>query len=189
MCSRYSLDETVCTWLAIHSHGTLTTKSGDIRPNETVPVLIAGNRQPLAVPMAWGMKREDIGALVINARSETLWEKPLFRNAIKNRRCLAPASCFYEWDSEKHRATFHGEAANLLFMAAIYQDHPGGSRFAIITAPADEAVRPVHNRMPVLISEDLIGAWLLDAAKAKDILAKSRVPLTREQSAEQMSLW
>ena len=108
MCSRYGLDESVNQWLATRDFGTAATNSRDIHPNETAPVLMASGRQIVAVPMVWGMKHEVTGALVINARSETLWEKPMFRRCIQSRRCLVPAACFYEWDNEKHRATFHG---------------------------------------------------------------------------------
>ena len=126
---------------------------------------------------------------IINARKETIWEKPSFRHLIQNRRCLLPASCFYEWDSEKHKATLSGKDDEMLFLAGVYQAEPEGGRFVIITAPADETVRPIHDRMPVRIPESLISAWLSDADSAKELLDSATVPLRREQAVEQMSLW
>ena len=69
------------------------------------------------------------------------------------------------------------------------QQEAEGGRFVIITAPADETVRPIHDRMPVRIPESLISAWLSDAESAKELLDSATVPLRREQAVEQMSLW
>jgi putative SOS response-associated peptidase YedK len=137
--------------------------------------------------VTWGIQGKS--GLIINARKETIWEKPSFRHLIQNRRCLLPASCFYEWDSEKHKATLSGKDDEMLFLAGVYQAEPEGGRFVIITAPADETVRPIHDRMPVRIPESLISAWLSDADSAKELLDSATVPLRREQAVEQMSLW
>ena len=75
----------------------------------------------------------------------------------------------------------------MLFLAGVYQAEPEGGRFVIITAPADETVRPIHDRMPVRIPESLISAWLSDAESAKELLDTATVPLRRKQAVEQMS--
>ena len=160
---------------------------GDIRPGERAPVIIAGRPKPLVVPMAWGIQGR--GGLVINARAETVWEKPAFRRLIQNRRCLLPASCFYEWDSGKHKVTLYGQETDVLFLAGVYQSDADGGRFVIITAPADETVRPIHDRMPVRIPEALVEDWLANANRAREILDTATVPLRREQAVEQMRLW
>ena len=189
MCGRYSSDEKVNTWITNRCQ--LPTDNilrvGDIRPGERAPVIIAGKTKPRIVPMTWGIQGN--GSLIINARKETLWEKPTFRNLIQHRRCLLPASCFYEWDSGKHKAAFYGENADILFLAGVYQAETDGGRFVIITAPADETVKPIHDRMPVRIPERLILDWLSDTERAKEILNTATVPLRREQAVEQMSLW
>ena len=77
----------------------------------------------------------------------------------------------------------------MLFLAGVYQAEPDGGRFVIITAPADETVRPIHDRMPVRIPEHLVMDWLSNAELAKEILDSATVPLRREQAVEQMSLW
>ncbi|MBQ4422413.1 MAG: SOS response-associated peptidase family protein [Schwartzia sp.] len=189
MCGRYGADEKVNTWIASRCQTSSDNilRVGDIRPGERTPAIIMGRSKPLVVPMTWGIQGKS--GLIINARKETIWEKPSFRHLIQNRRCLLPASCFYEWDSEKHKATLSGKDDEMLFLAGVYQAEPEGGRFVIITAPADETVRPIHDRMPVRIPESLISAWLSDADSAKELLDSATVPLRRKQAVEQMSLW
>ena len=189
MCGRYSANEKVNDWLNIRcrckADGIL--RVGDIRPGERTPVIIAGHPAPLVVPMTWGIQGK--GGLIINARKETLWEKPTFRHLIEHRRCLVPASCFYEWDSGKHKATLCGKDNDILFLAGIYQADADGGRFAIITEPADDVVKPIHDRMPVRIPETLVSDWLSDKERTAVILETASVPLCREQREEQLSLW
>ena len=189
MCGRYGADEKVNTWIASRCQTSSDNilRVGDIRPGERTPAIIMGRSKPLVVPMTWGIQGKS--GLIINARKETIWEKPSFRHLIQNRRCLLPASCFYEWDSEKHKATLSGKDDEMLFLAGVYQAEPEGGRFVIITAPADETVRPIHDRMPVRIPKSMISAWLSDADSAKELLDSATVPLRREQAVEQMSLW
>ena len=189
MCGRYGADEKVNTWIASRCQTSSDNilRVGDIRPGERTSAIIMGRSKPLVVPMTWGIQGKS--GLIINARKETIWEKPSFRHLIQNRRCLLPASCFYEWDSEKHKATLSGKDDEMLFLAGVYQAEPEGGRFVIITAPADETVRPIHDRMPVRIPESLISAWLSDADSAKELLDSATVPLRREQAVEQISLW
>ena len=74
-------------------------------------------------------------------------------------------------------------------LAGFYQADADGERFAIITEPTDDVVKPIHDRMPVRIPERLILDWLSDTERAKEILNTATVPLRREQAVEQMSLW
>ena len=66
--------------------------------------------------MTWGFERKCTGGLTINARMETLWQRPMFAYSIQSRRCILPASQFYEWDADKHKATFCGANDELLFI-------------------------------------------------------------------------
>ncbi len=189
MCGRYNTDSKVNDWIieycSLPSESVL--RVGDIRPGERTPVIIAGKSKPLIVPMTWGIQGN--GNLIINARKETLWEKPTFQHLIQHRRCLLPASCFYEWDSGKHKVTLYGKDDNMLFLAGVYQPEADGGRFVIITAPADETVKPIHDRMPVRIPEALIDEWLSNPERTREILEMASTPLYREQEEEQLSLW
>ncbi|MCR5030619.1 MAG: SOS response-associated peptidase [Selenomonadaceae bacterium] len=189
MCGRYSANDKVNDWIVeyciLPSDNVL--RVSDIRPGERAPVIVAGTTKPFIVPMTWGIQGS--GSLIINAQKETLWEKPTFRNLIQNRRCLLPSSCFYEWDSGKHKVTLYGKDDDMLFLAGIYQPEADGRRFVIITAPADETVKPIHDRMPVRIPKTLINEWLSNNERTREILDMASTPLYREQEEEQLSLW
>ena len=77
----------------------------------------------------------------------------------------------------------------MLFLAGVYQPEADGGRFVIITAPADETVKPIHDRMPVRIPEALIDEWLSNPERTREILEMASTPLYREQEEEQLSLW
>ena len=189
MCGRYSADDKVNDWIA--EYCSLPSESvlrvGDIRPGERAPVIVAGKSKPLIVPMTWGIQGN--GSLIINARKETLWDKPTFRHLIEHRRCILPASCFYEWDSGKHKAALYGKDCDILFLAGIYQADADVGRFVIITEPANKIVKPIHDRMPVRIPEKFIDEWLSNTEQTREILGMASTPLRREQAVEQMTLW
>jgi putative SOS response-associated peptidase YedK len=148
----------------------------DIRPTQTIAVVRSGEDARVLVPMRWGFMPDwyahwDDGPLLINARSETIAEKPAFRAACRARRCLIPANGFYEWQSVPHGKRVHhlapeGEA--LFGFAGIWQQ--GRSKegrmmdtVAIVTCAAPEPLSHIHARMPVVIPEDGYGLWLGEA--------------------------
>jgi putative SOS response-associated peptidase YedK len=105
----------------------------------------------------------------INARSETVREKPAFRKAFEARRCIVPADGFYEWRRDGKVKTpfwFHPTEGKLLRFAGLYEtwkDPNTGHQlrtFAILTTPANDVVGPVHDRMPAILSAEDMGAWL-----------------------------
>ena len=204
MCSRYGIDEKAAQWMRgycnvhhVHyeqnehlEHYVQTVHDvQDVHPNDIAPVLIGRPTQPAIVPMTWGFERKCTGGLTINARMETFWQRPMFAYSIQSRRCILPASQFYEWDADKHKATFCGANDELLFLAGIYRNYGATPRFVIITQPADEVMMPVHDRMPVRIPEVLIDDWLYDDTHTHEILETATVPLVRNQATTQLSLW
>jgi putative SOS response-associated peptidase YedK len=120
---------------------------------------------------SWAKKEhlEKMGSkLLINARGETVGEKPTFRSAFKRRRCLVPANGFYEWRTEKGaRQPYlvqHGDK-ELIAFAAIWEtalDPDGGEvdTSAIITTAAGADIAPLHNREPVVIDPKNFDLWL-----------------------------
>ena len=74
-------------------------------------------------------------------------------------------------------------------LAGFYQADADGERFAIITEPTDDVVKPIHDRMPVRIPEALIDEWLSNTERTREILDMASTPLRREQEEEQLSLW
>ena len=105
MCSRYSIDEKTAQWMRGYcnehlEHYVQTIHDvQDVHPNDIAPVLIGSPGLPAIVPIAWGFERKCTGGLTINARMETLWQRPMFSYSIQSRRCILPASQFYEWDA------------------------------------------------------------------------------------------
>jgi len=125
--------------------------------------------------LLWGLKphwfKQDQGDYkMINARAETMFDKPAFRAAARKRRCLIPASCFYEWQKQEQGARqpycIRPGKGDLFAFAGIWEyTEVSGSEdvsftCAIVTTRASEAVQPLHNRMPVIISRDSYGLWL-----------------------------
>lgn len=128
--------------------------------------------------MRWGFipswyKKPNDGPLLINARSETIAEKPAFRHACRERRCVMIASGFYEWtkDSEGTRYPWYitrQDGAPLIF-AAIWQDWDAGDdalrTCACVTTGANAAMSAIHHRMPVILESDQVGLWLGEQGK------------------------
>jgi len=157
----------------------------NIAPSQPVLAVIAGgggsgagggNR---ATHFQWGLvpswaKDPAIGAKMINARAETVADKPAFRAAFRRRRCLIPASGFYEWQSQPGNGERGGPKqpfwiaaadGGLLAFAGLWERWQGadGSELetcSIVTTEANAALRPIHHRMPVILAPADLEAWL-----------------------------
>jgi putative SOS response-associated peptidase YedK len=126
------------------------------------------------VPARWGLvprwaKDPSVGYKMINARAETLAERPAYRDAFLKRRCVLPADGFYEWHGDKGQRRpiwFHRPDRPLLLMAGLYegwQDPDSGecrTTFTIITTAASPPVAAIHPRMPALLNRESIDEWL-----------------------------
>jgi len=147
---------------------------GEIFPSQIVPVIVNEPDYGVTVrPMKWGFPRVGGGGLVINSRSEKTDVTPMFQKAARERRCLVPASCFFEWRRTSGRKTKDkfafrpDDGEPLMYMAGVYGQFLGGfagggfDGFAILTREADEQMLPYHNRMPVILTDEgLKKAWL-----------------------------
>lgn len=173
----------------------LQLRRGEICPGDCAAVL-AVNRggEPSAFPMRWGFTMDK--RLLINARCETAQEKPVFRDGIRNRRCLIPASAYFEWDhrvrpSPKYR--FSIPEAPFLYLAGLYRYEEGCTWpvFTVLTRDAAPEVACFHDRMPVIIPGNLTGAWLDRDQAAQPLLDTAVTQLTWQRepgSAEQLSM-
>jgi putative SOS response-associated peptidase YedK len=156
-------------------------KNGEIFPGDTAAVLIAndsGNGSPCL--MEWGLPKWDGKGLIINARAETVNEKPIFRELLKSWRCLVPATGYFEWekqedskDKTKHLLKLGN--SKMLYMAGIYNkiiDAAGAEQqvFTILTTEANESVRKIHDRMPLILEGENRKIWLGDGILALKIL-------------------
>jgi putative SOS response-associated peptidase YedK len=158
----------------------------NVAPTQPVAVLRdADNRRIEA--FKWGLipswaKDPEIGSRMINARSETLSEKPSFRSAFARRRCLVLADGFYEWDKISARKGaktpyhIHLKDRKLMTFAGlweVWQPKEGEPVYSctIITCPANELVGKLHDRMPVILSPEDRWAWVGASANAGELQA------------------
>lgn len=161
---------------------------GDIRPSETSVIIRGSNKQSLNVEvMRWGYKQISGSGLIINARAESAIDKPLFRDSILQRRCVIPASGFYEWNRQKEKVTFKRTDDAVLYMAGFYQRYEQGNRFVILTTGANDSMKPIHDRMPVVLEKAEMEDWIYNTAFMEYALKRIPVELTREQEYEQQS--
>ncbi len=195
MCGRYTLtrhdilvDELQAS-LGDTAQGEWWKARFNVAPTQPAPVVILRDDGRSIEMMRWGLMphwSRKPGArppLMINARVETLAEKSVFRDALQRRRCLVPADGFFEWKREgegksatKQPLYFHPRSSSRLFcMAGLWAksrtDAGEQLSFTIITGPPNDLVRPVHDRMPVVLDPSAYAAWLdpslpLDAAQA-----------------------
>ena len=141
------------------------------------------------VPLTWGFIGYDGKSLIINARAESILTKPTFAESIRERRCVLPAAGFYEWDRERQKVTFTDPAEPVIYLAGIYRPYGDDMRFAVITREANESMRPVHDRMPLMIAPEQVRTWIRDPAAAQEMLREPMPQLQAKRDYEQLSLF
>lgn len=176
MCGRYALN---ATSQQLMDHFQLV-KSIDfparfnIAPTSMVPVIRQSPEgERVAGLLKWGLvpnwsQDSTMGAKLNNARAETVAEKPSFRDAFMRRRCLVPATGFYEWKTDgkaKQPYFIHYKSGELMAMAGLWESWraPSGEilrTFCVITTRPNSVMEPIHDRMPVLIHPGNFAAWL-----------------------------
>jgi putative SOS response-associated peptidase YedK len=147
--------------------------SYNIAPTHQVATIVQRADEKSLELMRWGLipswaKDDKLGAKMINARAETVAEKPSFKRALIKRRCLVIADGFYEWRKEGTRKTpmfIRLKSGELLGFAGLYETwkSPAGETITsctIITTAANELMQSIHERMPVILSKEDQRAWL-----------------------------
>lgn len=162
---------------------------GEIFPGDTCPVLAKSMRGiPRPFWMEWGFPLQ--GGRAINARAETAAGKPLFREALTARRCLIPASGYYEWGpaetrggrKKKVRIRF-ADGDTLMLLAGLYRKDADGPRFVILTMDALADTLALHPRRPVILPRSRAEEWLVSGEGGEALL---RAAL---KSAPALRLW
>lgn len=180
MCGRFTL---FAEWARLLAHFGITEAPAwqwqaryNIAPTQQVPVVLHSGQARCLRLMNWGMPAHTLGARpLINARGETVASKPAFRDAFASRRCLVPASGFYEWRQTaagKQPMFIHPPEQTPLAFAAIWQEsgRQEPESVAIITSEANATVRPIHDRMPVILPPQHYQNWLA-APAPEELLA------------------
>jgi putative SOS response-associated peptidase YedK len=171
-------------------------KRYNVAPSQAIPVVRVANGKRELADLKWGLiphwadnPRADG---FVNARVETASEKPAFRAAFRTRRCLVPTHGFYEWShtgKKKLPYFFRKAGGGLLAYAAVWDSwngpHGPVETVAVLTVPANELVRPLHDRMPAIVTEDRFAAWL----DPRETRAEKLLPLLVPYPVEQMECW
>lgn len=194
MCGRYTLTYRQAEQLALEL-GVPIEQLADYEPRYNIApsqrqwIVRTEFEDREAVCARWGLinhwaKDKKTGFKQINARAETIHQRPAFRDAFKKRRCVVPADGFYEWEGPKGKRTplrFCRGDGGLLLFAGLYeswQPEPDvwEPTYTIITTEANDFIGRVHNRMPVILPEDRVDDWLYPKETDLDKLRGLLVP-------------
>jgi putative SOS response-associated peptidase YedK len=147
--------------------------SRNVSPGQHIPAVIRHDDKNILATFLWGLipswsKGPSIGAKLINARAETVNEKPSFKNALQRRRCLIIADGFYEWKKDGKKKIpyyFYLKSGKPFGFAGLYEtwltpEKKMVDTCIIITTRANELVQPIHERMPVIVPKDQEEIWL-----------------------------
>ena len=193
MCGRYALTvepDVLAALFALDEAPSFDVRF-NLAPSQEAPVVVreVAEGGHAVRPMRWGLvpswaKDSKIGYRTINARSETASEKPSFRSAFKKRRCLIPASWFYEWKregSQKIPYRIRRPDDRPLAFAGLWEHWKGSAKedprttFTILTTSSNEDLAELHDRMPCLVEPDDFDRWLTpevdDADATRALLA------------------
>ena len=174
MCGRFSLSsnlEELQNEFSNEISGNFPAKY-NISPGQS-PVVISLKKNNFYLnKIHWGFKVPKLGKLVINARSETIIEKPLFKNLLLQNRCLIPANSWFEWDNEKKPYLIKHKKNDIIAFAGLQRLEENKERsFVIITAEAERNLKTIHKRTPLVINKENFLFWLgNDYEKACNIL-------------------
>lgn len=193
MCGRYQFTAEQCEEIrqiaeaVQRKYGSEAWTPGEIRPSNCAPVLLGGTGELEPKLMKWGYQLP--GTLVINARAETATEKPMFRDSVRSRRCLIPSTGFYEWDNQKRKYLFTMPQEGALYMAGLYDRRGNEDCYCILTTAANASMRPIHNRMPLILAGEQRHRWLADTDAAAEMLTAASPELMCANAEAQISLW
>lgn len=192
MCGRYYIDDDTAREIEKLVHEVeqkIYRDNCDIRPSESAPVLTGKKTCLSAERMKWGFPQYQGKGVIINARSETVLQSRMFRDSVLHRRCMIPAKHFYEWNRSKEKVTFSVDSDQFLYMAGFYNCFQEEDRFVILTAPANESVISVHDRMPLILEEQEIQDWIYDDKFLEYALHKKLPRLKKYEQYVQQSLF
>lgn len=199
MCGRYTIvitmDELMRYYMLEMPANHFYTPKYNVAPGQMVMAIISDGQKNRLGELKWGLipnwsKDEKIGYKMINARADTVADKPAFRSSFQRKRCIIPADGFYEWQkigTEKQPMRITLKDEGIFSMAGLYDSWiaPDGSKVSsctIITTTPNALMENIHDRMPVILHPEDEAIWLNRAIQDKNIL----LPLLQPFPAEQM---
>lgn len=196
MCGRYQFSQELSTEIfqiiqeVQEKFGTKAANSvrrGEIVPGCKMPVLLGSDKGSTSELMVWGFRTAK--SLIINARAETALEKPIFAESVRYKHCVVPSTGFYEWDGDKRKYLFTMPNDPTLYMAGIHDVRGGIPCFCILTTAANDSMREVHNRMPLVLKPEQVESWLHNTEET-EVFLKMTPPLLRKELLDaQIGLW
>lgn len=197
MCGRIVLVDLTKVAKCFNIQKSLTDcKTGwNISPGQQISAVIQQNGQNIIESFLWGLippwaKDPSIGNKLINARAETIGEKPSFRSAFRKRRCLIIVDGFYEWKTDGKKKIplyFYLKSGEPFGLAGLHEswmspDQKQVNTCTIITTAANSLISPIHDRMPVIVPKELEQTWINETIEDKSIL----LPILRPYPAKEM---
>ena len=200
MCGRYTLAGTTPDQLRERfplGESVEIRRRFNVAPGDDVLAVVMRDGAPTGALLHWGLvppwaENPSVGFKMINARAETVAEKPAYRDAFQRRRCLVIADGFYEWQRDGARQPFHvqrsaGEPFAFAAIGSAWKDPHGEwlRSCSIVTTTANELVAPIHPRMPVILDPSEEATWLDPATppeRAQELLRPLAVFQTRARA-------
>ncbi len=172
------------------------TMSGEIRPTDIAAVIApARNGQRSVFPMQWGFSINELKTPIVNARIESAAEKPTFRDSWYRRRCVIPASWYYEWQHYKtsdgktktgEKYAIQPQNSKVTWLAGLYRfEELNGFKypvFVVLTRDPSESVSGIHDRMPVILPENAVGDWIALNGNPDEIVNSAITDLVLEKA-------
>ncbi|HEY3413685.1 MAG TPA: SOS response-associated peptidase [Armatimonadota bacterium] len=195
MCGRYTLHQVILVQRRFEVLREIELMpSYNVAPGQIMPVIVRNSTNAIEL-MKWGLvpawvKDPGMGSSMINARAETIADKPAFRDAFRRRRCLVPSNGFYEWKREGRRRIpmfIRPKDQELFAFAGLYErwrDEHGVDHmtYSIITTQPNGVVRAIHDRMPVILERADEAEWLDGGITDVGRLQRLLVPYPSEQT-------
>lgn len=198
MCGRFYLDvpkDELMAHYGVQTEPGLSSSQLNIAPSQDIlAIRIIDDNEPVISKLHWGLipswsKEEKTHYSMINARAETVASKPAYRTAFKRRRCLIPVSGFYEWHKEgDHKQPYaitmktQGDKKATLFSLAGLWEHWQSKEgkviesCSIIVTDANAVLKPIHDRMPVILDPENYTTWLDPNNEDANMLASLLTP-------------
>lgn len=146
-------------------------KVGEIFPSDETALIIAGQKQVQVVGMKWGFPGFKGKQLIINARSETVQQKPMFAKSFRTNRCVYPTTGFFEWNKEHQMYRFNfSDDPKTLFIAGCFDYFDGVAQSVLFTTKPNESMIQIHDRMPLILQKNQINSWIYDDKFANNFL-------------------
>lgn len=208
MCTRYALEKdlpelkditeaVMRSALAskfIATHGRPIITSGVVRPTDIVPVIAPNSKGLKTVfPMQWGFLAKDNKRSLFNARVETAAVKPTFKDAWQSRRCIVPASYYFEWQHFKSadgktktgdKFAIQPAGYTVTWLCGLYRMENGYPVFVILTKEPTAELSRIHDRMPLILPEEKIDEWITPSSDPADIIPYALTDMIMEKSED-----